>query len=181
MFTYATVEDALLHIFAFKEEQRGALRGRIKHFQKLGITPVMPGKGKRITYELHDIYRWALCLNLAEFNIDPKNIAYIDRHNVRHIYPKIELSSVRDFYLYFYPTLITEMSESEASSREPGVEAFGFFYKVYDTTDLYQALDQEPETVVPKRYTIAFRKRHGAINLSQIRRDVDAALAHDSQ
>jgi hypothetical protein len=49
----------------------GALRGRIKHFQRLGISPRRPGKGRTIDYETKDVLRWAIALEFAEFGIDP--------------------------------------------------------------------------------------------------------------
>jgi hypothetical protein len=71
VFTYAEVEAAFAKVHNVKPDGRKALKARINNFQKLGIVPSSPGKGKRITYELKDIYKWGLCLELAEFGIDP--------------------------------------------------------------------------------------------------------------
>jgi hypothetical protein len=74
MYAYAQVEAALASIFYVREASKAAFKGRIKHFQKLGLVPASPGKGKRIQYSFDDAWRWAVALNFCEFGIDPIEI-----------------------------------------------------------------------------------------------------------
>jgi hypothetical protein len=71
MFTYSEVERALAAVHEISPSAIGAFRGRIKHFQRLGLVPSSPGKGRKISYRLEDVYTWAVCLELQEFGIDP--------------------------------------------------------------------------------------------------------------
>jgi hypothetical protein len=70
--SYATVEAALAMVFhAGVTAQKGALRGRIKHLQRLGLPSKGPGKGKRIAYSAAAVHAWLIALELEEFGIDP--------------------------------------------------------------------------------------------------------------
>jgi hypothetical protein len=73
---YATVEKALAKVFnADPGAQRGALRGRIKHLQRLGLTPKRPDKGRIIKYSDAAVWAWMIALELEEFGLDPTIIA----------------------------------------------------------------------------------------------------------
>lgn len=80
-FSYAQVETALAKVYAAEHVQQTAFRGRLKHFRKLGIPSLQPGKGKRIRYTKTDIFQLMLSCELAEFGIDPYLIAdIVQRH-----------------------------------------------------------------------------------------------------
>ena len=71
-YPYFAVEAALGELYRAKTEvQRRTLRGRINNLQRLGIIELAPGKGRALLYELDHIWRWVLCLELAEFGITP--------------------------------------------------------------------------------------------------------------
>jgi hypothetical protein len=70
-FSYAQVETALARAYEAEHVQRGAFRGRLKHFRKLGIPKQQPGKGSRIRYTKVDALFLMLACELAEFGIDP--------------------------------------------------------------------------------------------------------------
>jgi hypothetical protein len=74
MFSYGAVEAALAAIHEIPKERLLALRGRLKHFSRLGMVPSSPGKGKKIAYSLENVYMWAICLELEEFGLDPVRI-----------------------------------------------------------------------------------------------------------
>jgi hypothetical protein len=83
-FAYAEVEEALAKLYAAEHVQRGAFRGRLKHFRKLGIPQRQPGKGGRIRYTTAgDIFQLMLACELSEFGIDPHLIADILRRHWR--------------------------------------------------------------------------------------------------
>jgi hypothetical protein len=76
-FGYARVESILAKVFDAEDAQRGAFRGRLKHFRKLGIPAENPGKGSRLQYSASDLFQLLIALELAEFNIDPTLIVKI--------------------------------------------------------------------------------------------------------
>ena len=73
-FGYAEVEAALANVFASRGEHLLAMRGRLKAFQKAGMTPETPGRGKVIRYTIEYIYDWAFGLALADFGLTPSKI-----------------------------------------------------------------------------------------------------------
>ena len=71
-YSYAAVETALAGIFgADQDVQRGAFRGRLKHFQRLGLPGIESGKGTRISYSGEIASQWLVGLLMAEVGIDP--------------------------------------------------------------------------------------------------------------
>ena len=56
MYTYAQVEAALAATHRVRPSSLGAFRGRIKHFQRLGLVPESPGKGRKISYKMENVY-----------------------------------------------------------------------------------------------------------------------------
>ena len=77
---YKQVEAALAEVFSVAPGRlRGAgnllvLRGRLKSFQRVGLTPSSPGRGKVIRYRTTDIFTWVIGLALAEFGLGTKSI-----------------------------------------------------------------------------------------------------------
>lgn len=81
--SYAAVESALAQLHgASPEVQRGALRGRIKHLQRLGL-PLgnRPKKGPGNDYTDPQIWQLALALELAQCGIDPTTIVRLISEN----------------------------------------------------------------------------------------------------
>src|SRR4051794_9344209 len=76
-FTYAQVETALARLFnADPEVQQKTFRARIIHLRRVGIPlGFSPGRGKRIAYELEQVYQLGLCLELEEMGLDPSLIS----------------------------------------------------------------------------------------------------------
>src|SRR3954468_19291233 len=76
-FTYAQVEATLARLFdADPEVQRKTFRARIVHLRRVGIPlGFSPGRGKRIAYELEQVYQLGLCLELEEMGLDPSLIS----------------------------------------------------------------------------------------------------------
>ncbi len=70
-FSYGAVESALAVVFgADKATQQGALRGRLKHLQRLGLG-VAAGKGVRVQYSLAQGAQWLLAMLMGEIGVDP--------------------------------------------------------------------------------------------------------------
>lgn len=70
--SYAVVETSLATIFgASPDIQRGALRARLKHFQRLGLPGIKSGKGTRVAYTYDLTCKWLIGLLMAEVGVDP--------------------------------------------------------------------------------------------------------------
>jgi hypothetical protein len=83
MATYQQAEAALARVYDLPiTVQAGALRARLRHFVKLGLGPSnRPGKGQRITYDLNDIMRWLLALELQQFGMGPNDVVAFVKQN----------------------------------------------------------------------------------------------------
>ena len=74
-YTYARVEAALGSAFHATDRRLLIVRARLKSFQRAGLTPSSPGRGKVIRYRKVHIYTWALALALADFGLGPEAIS----------------------------------------------------------------------------------------------------------
>jgi hypothetical protein len=179
-FGYAAVEKALMAVHDFGKQKRGVFRGRLIHFQRLKIVPVAPGKGRRIAYRREDIFRWAIALEFAEFGIDPVEIKKILELNWPRIMDAVlESSPDRDRYLFFHPNLLGRLSREDEreTSDKPGAPYSITTAIVSDLTEL----DQAAKTEQARAFIDRFRARYGVINLSRLRRQVEANLGAVSQ
>jgi len=175
-FGYAVVEKALMAVHNFGEQKRGAFRGRLIHLQRLKIVPAAPGKGRRIAYRKEDIFRWAIALEFAEFGIDPTEIKKIlDLNWPRIADVVLESSADPDRYLFFHPNLLGRLSgeDERETSDKPGTP-----YNVATAiiSDLAE-LNQEAKTQQALDYVDRSTARYGMINLSRLRRQVEANLS----
>ena len=119
--TYAQVEGTLARLHGAKgEPQRKAFRGRLKHLKRLGIPRgSSPGRGKKILYTNEQVYEWALCLELAEFGLDPTLIVKIlDNHwnEIFHYFGAIE---AREFSHELFLVVQPSFMESAWSATPP--------------------------------------------------------------
>jgi hypothetical protein len=166
-FNYNRVEEALARVHRIPRQLRGAFKARIKHFQRLGMVPQSPGKGKKIAYERADVYRWAVGLEFVEFGIDPTAIKpFLERHWSDL---KTHLDASPDKLLVFHPRFLSRMVPVEGAPAilaPPGALAM-LAAVVEDLSEL----DQGPVE------TQQFMARYGSINLGRLKREVDAALA----
>jgi hypothetical protein len=174
-FGYAVVEHALMAVHGFVEQKRGAFRARLTHFQRLKIVPVAPGKGRRIAYRREDIFRWAIALEFAEFGIDPTEIKKMLDMNWRHIaHVVLHAKGGRDQYLFFHPRLLGRLSREgeRETSKRPGAPYSVAVKIISDLADL----DRQAKTAQARISLDRFRARYGMINLSHLRREVEANL-----
>jgi hypothetical protein len=172
---YAAVEQALMAVHGFVEGKRGAFRARLIHFQRLKIVPASPGKGRRIAYRLEDVFRWAVALEFAQFGIDPTEIKTILDLNWRRIGPVVlEGEAGPDKHLFFHPNLLGSLSREEdrETSTTPGAPYSVTLAIVSALADL----DRLAGTKEARASLDRFRARYGIINLSRLRREVEAHL-----
>ncbi|MGE3993424.1 hypothetical protein [Pseudorhodoplanes sp.] len=143
------------------DRARGAFRARIKHFQKLGIVPSSPGRGKKISYEMEHVIIWAFCLELSQFGIDPTIIARFVRVLGYAIINIFENSSPSDDekYFAFYPNIMSNWFYSE--------EVLLGTIK----TDCFLASEISASEIAAE-----FGRRVALINLTRVKQELDAAL-----
>src|SRR5271165_3391061 len=84
-YAYAQVERALGTLFGAPATAQGSFRGRVRHFQRIGLVEVTPGKGRRIVYTFDQAAEWMVALFLAEFGIDPIVIVKSIQQERRHL------------------------------------------------------------------------------------------------
>ena len=75
MYRYADLEAVLMRLHSVPAFYRAAFSARLKYFRRIGVSGKAPGKGTRIDYELKDIWLFAVCMELAQFGVDPSRIA----------------------------------------------------------------------------------------------------------
>jgi hypothetical protein len=161
LFTYGQVEAALAKLHKVDDRALGAFRGRIKHFQRLGIVPSSPGRGKKISYEMEHVIIWAFCLELSQFGIDPsiiKRFIAVLGFAIIADFEKIS-HSTDDMYFAFYPNIMSNWFYSDE----------GLFGTI--KTHGYSA----SELSAPK-IEAEFDRRVSMINLTKLKKELDAAL-----
>jgi len=111
MYGYKVVEKALGQLHAIDEPSLGAFRGRIKHFQRIGLVTSSPGKGRRIEYSFSDAALWAFGLEMEEFGIDPIVVKTIVDRCWKDVLPAIESYGVKnDQFFVTNPSMVSSRS-----------------------------------------------------------------------
>jgi hypothetical protein len=177
MYSYNQVEKALAHVHFIPEDAMGAFRGRLQHFQRLGMVPSTPGRGRKISYQKADVFFWAFALELAEFGMDPKVIKQI----LDIIWPEvrpylIEDNNGPDHSFFFSPGLIGKdfpRDLQQSLNRPHGVPYSLPFQIISDLADL----EKPARTADALAYVARAKNRYGLINVSSLRRRVEKALS----
>jgi len=166
MFRYGQVEAALAKLHGVDEEGMGAFKGVIIHLQRLGIVAASPGRGKRIDYRLEDVLKWAFCLELLEFGLDPKVISgylAVLWWNIEEEFSHLDASAV-DRYFVFWPSVLSNRIAYETC--RPGGIAHNFVNaSQLKKTDALDGLN------------LKMQRRAAVINMSRLKRELVAALA----
>jgi hypothetical protein len=175
-FGYSVVEKALMAVHGFSEESRKAFRGRLIHLQRLKVVSAAPGKGHRIAYRREDIFRWAVALEFAEFGIDPtetRKILDLSWPRVAQIVLDAKARG-RDKYLFFHPHMLGRFAPADEreTSRAPGAPNS---VTIAIITDLAK-LGQMAKAAEARASLERFQGRYGMINLTRLRREVEASL-----
>jgi hypothetical protein len=175
MYTYSQVESALARVHRIPASSLGAFRGRIKHLARLGLVPRSPGKGKKISYEKIDVYKWALALEFGQFGIDPTVIKLFIETHWRSILSDLDASP--DKYLFFHPCFLGKSfpkteQESFYTPRN-GVPSPILAKVIVDLSEL----DQMATNAMARAAIEEDKSRYGMINLGHLHRKVENALA----
>ncbi len=165
MYTYAVVEKALARVFQIPLEKIGALRARIKNFQRIGLAVAKPGKGKKISYEVTNVFYWAMALEFAEFGLDPTVI----KQFLQFMWPFIALDlndgKLDEYeYVVFYPALISAPPES-IEGRIP-------YFPKRNVQEMAEFITRDVKPNDP------FDHRFGVIHTGLLWRELSRALDH---
>ena len=164
MASYAEVERVLAKINEIDESRMGAFRGRMAHFRRVGLSPASPGKGKRIDYALDDIAILAFAVELAQVGVDPisiKRLVDIWKKRILEKFREVGLYATIDIYAIFWPKFA-----SEALDEDDAIEALGWFQVITNGGD-------------SREFWSKLGRRAVLFNISQLKRDIDAAVASE--
>jgi hypothetical protein len=176
-FSYKSVEKALAAVHLVPPQAMGAFRGRLQHFQRLGMVPSSPGRGRRISYEKADILLWAFGLELAEFGMDPSLIKRVIDANWLSVKSYLlEGEDSRDRLFFFSPNLIGEGFPKELQQtldKRMGVPFSMTTCVIHELSDLKKMVSLHPAG----RLVLAkLMSRYGIINLTHVQSKVEKAL-----
>src|SRR4051795_8179552 len=171
---YAEVETVLARLHhADAAAQQGAFRGRLAPLRRVGVPiGLNPGKGKRISYEIEQVYQLALCLEIEEFGTDPSLVVSMVKQHwevgfrldfwraEKYLIP----SSDDDLCFLFYPNFMSAGWRDQG--RAPALKGIAAFSTVRNSV--------AAETL--SRLT-GDKRRACIINLSETVRLIRAALA----
>ena len=162
-YSYNMIENALARVFGVDEPFIAPLRARINGLQRNGMTPDKPGRGKVIKYRTEDAYDYALALSLAEFGMTP-------------------LVILKQFNLgYFRNKLLPEL-DKKSPTKESSHQLMLAYSPTLFREDRYGQIlpattwhfwDDGSATISDLALSVAL------INVSELRRRVDVALAED--
>jgi hypothetical protein len=152
VFGYQQVENALAVVFGVTVAGRPALRGRIQHLRRLGLTP-RSGRGKVIPYDFEWAARWFLALLLSvRLGRDPK--------------VAVEVVKTKNFDLILRQAMQVDWPEVvvtiDASRRGPPI--FGFASMSMSVGSL---LDRPDAVVTVFNLTTSLRRLAAALNAGE--------------
>ena len=159
---YGEIERAIASLHFVTEQSSGVFRGRLRHFQKLGLVPAAPGRGAKIDYDRKAVVDWAIAFELAELGVQPELIKYFIQRCGRGIFDFFEKPTPdgEDRFLCFDPAFLTMHM-----NRQTGVQI-----------TMMTALEM-PLSELPKFFGNSTFSRCGSvINLSRLKRQLGAAL-----
>ena len=122
IFSYGQLERALAAIHGVTPATFPTFKARIKHFQRIGVAPSAPGKGRRISYTIEDAIYWALCLELAEAGLSPTSIKLLMQNHGYGLLDFFPGANERaDHFLYIRADLLSLHLAGSQSSYEIGI------------------------------------------------------------
>jgi hypothetical protein len=156
---FSEVERALAVIHDIPPGAEISFRGRINTLKAQGVVRSSGGRGKRLDYDIEDVWILAFCLELHEFEIGPavtKRIVEFWRPELLKSF-RNALRGREDLWVVFKADML------QAPSK--------------DGEDPMRWIQAKRESdCVPKKLMGWLGPRFGLINLSLLRRQLDAAL-----
>ena len=166
---YGEIERAIASLHGVTEQSSGIFRGRLRHFQKLGIVPSSPGRGAKIDYDLKAAVDWAVAFELAELGIQPELIKFFIQIYGASIFASFQSppSSDEDDLFCFDASFLT-VQMNRQSGRGDLMKSGMFDSRISGV---------KPLSMLPWFfYDNAQVRRISAINLSRLKRELGKAL-----
>jgi hypothetical protein len=95
MFSYAEAETALAFSIDATKQQRGTLRARLKHLQRLNLLGLKSGRGQRLVYSRAQVVQLMLALILAQAGLDPTLIVTTIKRHWRELAGQVQQAASR--------------------------------------------------------------------------------------
>ena len=174
---YGEIEKAIASLHGVTERSSGIFRGRLRHFQKLGIVPCAPGRGAKIDYDIKAAVDWAVAFELAELGIQPELIKLLIQVYGATIFAFFHSPqpSDEDILFCFDAAFLTihmnpqsgmfDLTRSDLMKR-------GIF-------DFRATAALKPLSMFPSFFDAPHVRRASAINLSRLKRELGKALSID--
>jgi len=158
---YGEIETAIASLHGVTEQSSGIFRGRLRHFQKLGLVPSAPGRGAKIDYDRKAAIVWATAFELSELGIHPDLIAEIIQRCGPAIFDFFEQPTPgdEDWFLCFEANYLTAHMNRQPGKRLRLKTALG-----------------KPLSGLPVFFGKSMSRCGSVINLSRLKRELGAAL-----
>jgi hypothetical protein len=171
---YGEIEKAIASLHGVTEQSSGIFRGRLRHFQRLGIVPSSPGRGAKIDYDLKATVDWAVAFELAELGIQPELIKFLIQVYGATIFAFFHSPQLSDedmvfcFDAAFLTIHMNPQSGMFDLTRSDLMERAIFGYRA--TAAL------KPLSMFPSFFDALHVRRASTINLSRLKRELGKAL-----
>jgi hypothetical protein len=170
---YGEIEKAIASLHGVTEQSSGVFRGRLRHFQKLGIVPSSPGRGAKIDYDLKAAVDWAVAFELAELGIQPELIKFLIQVYGVAIFDFFQSPPPSEDILFCFDAAFLTIHMNPQSgmfdlTRSDLMERGIFDYRA--TAAL------KPLSMLPSFFDAPHVRRVSAINLSRLKRELGKAL-----
>ncbi len=162
---YGEIQRAIASLHFVAEQSSGVFRGRLRHFQKLGLVPAAPGRGAKIDYDRRAVVDWAVAFELVELGVQPELIKHFIELCGRGIFDFFEQPTPdgEDRFLCFDPRFLTMHM-----NRYTG------------TMNTTMTMIEMPLSELPNFFGNSTFSRCGSvINLSRLKRQLGEALGID--
>jgi hypothetical protein len=174
---YGEIEKALASLHGVTEQSSGIFRGRLRHFQKLGIVPSAPGRGAKIDYDLKAAVDWAVAFELAELGIQPELIKFLIQVYGVTIFNFFQSPSSSDEDMLFcfdaaFLTIHMNPQSGMFDLTRPDLMKRGII-------DFRATAALKPLSMFPSFFEEPHVRRASAINLSRLKRELGKALSID--
>jgi hypothetical protein len=158
---YGEIERAIASMHGVTVASSGIFRGRLRHFQKLGLVPSAPGRGAKIDYDRKAAIVWAVAFELTELGVHPDLITEIIQRCRRSVFDFFEQPTPdgEDWFLCFEATFLTTHMNRQTGMR----------------LSLMTALSK-PLSGLPDFFGKSMSRCGSVINLSRLKRELGEAL-----
>lgn len=174
MLAYSVVEAALAKINHVPEASLGAFRGRISNLKRIGLVASSGGRGKKILYDMTDVWKLAFYIELTQSGIDPtamKDYFSNATADIITAFNRVYLADADIYYGFGLNIMTGSFYYGEKLTKE-NIDIVGAIAgSEFDARDL--SVEKINNQLRSRRVIL--------LNISQLRRDLDRALASEAR